>query len=235
MKPAILIVDDNLQFLKSIEPGLNRQYGNIFQILLADSGHRAIEIIGQLKLRNEVAALFIVDQRMPGMTGVEFLEKTMDVFPDAKRVLLSDYGDTDAIMASINKVKIDFYLTKPCEPLEIHLYPALNDILDDWKSSYHTPFEGIKVIGVKWSPRSHEIKEFLSRNGIPYQWLDIESDKEARRLVSFVNSTTSASPMNSSTGSSSSIEIDNDVYNNTPPTKPSSSNYYSLPTTRYIF
>ena len=106
---------------------------------------------------------------MPEMTGVEFLEKTMDIFHDAKRVLLTDYGDTDAIMESINKLRIDFYLTKPCEPPEIHLYPVLNDILDDGWSLYRPPFEGIKVIGIKWSPRSHEIKEFLARNGIPYQ------------------------------------------------------------------
>lgn len=128
------------------------------------------------------------------MTGVEFLKKTMEVFPDAKRVLLTDYGDTDSIMQSINEVKIDYYLTKPCEPPEIHLYPALNDILEDRGSSYSPPFEGIKVIGIVWSPRSHEIKEFLARNGIPYQWFDIESD-ETRRLVSSINLTDSKQKM----------------------------------------
>jgi len=187
-------VDDNPQMLKSMKRYLGQQYGNLFHILLAESGHHGLEIITQLKARNDVVALFMVDQRMPQMTGVEFLKKTMEIFPDAKRVLLTDYGDTDSIMQSINEVKIDYYLTKPCEPPEIHLYPALNDILDDWRSSYNPPFEGIKVIGIVWSPRSHEIKEFLARNGIPYQWFDIESD-EARRLVSSINLTYSKHPM----------------------------------------
>jgi thioredoxin reductase (NADPH) len=193
-KPAVLLVVDNPQMLKSMERLLNRQYGNIFHILLAESDHQGLEIITQLKTRNDIVALFIVDQRMPQMTGVEFLKKAMEVFPDAKRVLLTDYRDTDSIMRSINEVKIDYYLTKPCEPPEIHLYPALNDILEDWMSSYNPPFEGIKVIGIVWSPRSHEIKEFLARNGIPYQWFDIESD-EARRLLSSINLTDSKHPI----------------------------------------
>ncbi len=223
MKPIILIVDDDPHMLKSIERDLKKQYSNLFHILLADSGHQGLKIIEKLKLRNEVIALFIVDQRMPQMTGVEFLEKTIDIFPEARRVLLTDYGDTDAIMQSINKVKVDFYLTKPCEPPELYLYPSLNDILDDWRSSYRPAFNGIKVISEKWSPRSHEIKEFLARNGIPYQWLDIESDEEARRLVSFVTSTSSSTPqtnsttntiINSSTVNSSSTENDNNTYSN---------------------
>lgn len=181
---------DNPQMLKSMKRFLEHQYGKLFDILLAESGHQGLEIIMQLKTRNNVVALFIVDQRMPQMTGVEFLNESMEVFPDAKRVLLTDYRDTDSIMQSINKVKIDYYLTKPCEPPEIHLYPALDDILEDWMSSYNPPFEGIKVIGIVWSPRSHEIKEFLARNGVPYQWFDIESD-EARRLLSSINLTVS--------------------------------------------
>ena len=136
-------------------------------------------------------ALFVVDQRMPEMTGVEFLQHTMDVFPDAKCILLTQYGDTEAIMRSINKVKIDYYLTKPWDSPEEHLYPVLDDLLDDWWASCRPPFEGINVIDVRWSPRSHEIKEFLARNGIPYQWLDIEGDQEARRLVSIAKSTKS--------------------------------------------
>ena len=219
-KPVILIVDDDPHMLKSIERDLKKQYNNFFHILLADSGPQALKIIEQLKLRNEVIALFIVDQRMPQMTGVEFLVKTIDIFPEARRVLLTDYGDTDAIMQSINKVKVDFYLTKPCKPPELYLYPSLNDILDDWMSSYRPAFDGIKVISEKWSPRCHEIKEFLARNGIPYQWLDIESDEEARRLVSIVTSTSSSTPptnsatntiINSPTVSSSSTENDNNT------------------------
>lgn len=193
-KPAVLLVVDNLQMLKSMGHFLDNQYGKLFNILLAESGHQGLEIMMQLKTRNDVVALFIVDQRMTQMTGVEFLKKTMEVFPDAKRVLLTDYCDTDSIMQSINEVKIDYYLTKPCEPPEIYLYPALNDILEDWMSSYNPPFKGIKVVGVVWSPRSHEIKEFLARNGIPYQWFDIESD-EAHKLLSSINLTDSKHSM----------------------------------------
>jgi thioredoxin reductase (NADPH) len=237
MKPVILIVDDDPHMLKSLEQDLKKQYSKLFHILLADSGHQGLKIIEQLKLRNEVIALFIVDQRMPQMTGVEFLEKTIDIFPEARRVLLSDYGDTDAIMQSINKVKVDFYLTKPCEPPELYLYPSLNDILDDWRSSYRPAFDGIKVISEKWSPRSHEIKEFLARNGIPYQWLDIESDEEARRLVSIVTSTrSSTSPTNSATNtiinsptvSSSFTENDNNTNTYSNRSSTPSFNYSSL-------
>ena len=159
--------------------------------------------MNQLKLRNEVVALFLVDQRLPQMTGVEFLQHTMNVFPEAKRVLLTDYADTDAVMESINRIKIDYYLTKPCEPPELNLYPLLKDLLEDWWASFRPPFEGIKVIGLRWSPRSHETKEFLARNGIPYQWLDIEADGEARRLVSFANSTRTSDTNTDSYSSSS--------------------------------
>jgi thioredoxin reductase (NADPH) len=120
------------------------------------------------------------------MTGVEFLKATIDKFPDAKHVLLIDYGDTDAVMKSINKVNIDYYLMKPWDPPEVHLYPPFNDLLNDWWASFRPPFEGIKIIGLRWSPRSHEIQEFLARNGIPYRWLDIEDSEEAHRLVSFI-------------------------------------------------
>lgn len=159
--------------------------------------------MNQLKLRNEVVALFLVDQRLPQMTGVEFLQHTMNVFPEAKRVLLTDYADTDAVMKSINIIKIDYYLTKPCEPPELNLYPLLKDLIDDWWTSFRPPFEGIKVIGLRWSARSHETKEFLARNGVPYQWLDFEADEEARRLVSLANSTSSSDTNTDSYSSSS--------------------------------
>jgi len=177
-------VDDDPQVLKVLKRDLNKRYGNRFRVLQARSGQKGFEITKQLKLSHGIVALFLADQRMPQMTGVEFLGKTMDIFPDAKRVLLTDYGDTEAVMKSINKVNVDYYLMKPWHPPEVHLYPHLNDLLDDWWISFRPPFEGIKVIGLRWSPRSHETKEFLARNGIPYQWLDIEDSKEARRLVS---------------------------------------------------
>jgi thioredoxin reductase (NADPH) len=189
-KPVLMVVDDDPQVLIAIARDLEKEYGYRFRILQADSGEHALELMNQLKLRNEVVALFLVDQRLPQMTGVEFLQQTMNVFPDAKRVLLTDYADTDAVMESINRIKIDYYLTKPCEPPELNLYPLLKDLLEDWWTSFRPPFEGIKVIGLRWSPRSHETKEFLARNGIPYQWLDFEADEQARRLVSLAHVST---------------------------------------------
>jgi thioredoxin reductase (NADPH) len=144
--------------------------------------------VKQLKLRNETLALLLVDQRMPHMTGVAFLEQAMDIFPDAKRVLLTAYADTDAAIRSINKAKIDYYLMKPWDPPQEILYPILDDLLDDWWASFKHPFEGIRVIGLRWSPKSYEVKYFLARNGVPYQWLDLEGDEEARHLVSYIES-----------------------------------------------
>jgi thioredoxin reductase (NADPH) len=188
MKPVILTVDDDPQVLRSVERDLRSKYGNGFRMLRADSGITALEILKQLKLRNEPAALLLVDQRMPNMTGVEFLEQTMIIFPDAKRVLLTAYADTDAAIRSINKAKIDFYLMKPWDPPEQNLFPVVDDLLDDWLASFRPPFEGIRVIGLLWSPKSYETRIFLGRNGVPYQWLDAESDQEARRLVDYVRS-----------------------------------------------
>jgi thioredoxin reductase (NADPH) len=133
-------------------------------------------------------ALLLVDQRMPQMTGVAFLEQSLDIFPDAKRVLLTAYADTEAAIRSINKAKIDYYLMKPWDPPQEILYPILDDLLDDWWASFKHPFEGIRVIGLRWSPKSYEVKYFLARNGIPYQWLDFEADEEARHLVSYIES-----------------------------------------------
>jgi thioredoxin reductase (NADPH) len=181
MKPVILTVDDDPQVLRSVERDLRSKYGNGFRVLRADSGSIALEILKQLKPRNESPALFLVDQRMPQMTGVEFLEQAMKIFPDAKRVLLTAYADTDAAIRSINKAKIDFYLMKPWDPPEQNLFPVVNELLDDWMASFRPPFEGIRVIGLSWSPKSYETRIFLGRNGIPYQWLDAESDQEARR------------------------------------------------------
>ena len=216
-------MDDDPLVLIAIERDLKQQYGNRFSILQADSGPQGLELIKNLKLRNGLVALFLVDQRMPQMTGVEFLQHTMNIFPEAKRILLTDYADTDSVIKSINKVKIDYYLTKPWDPAEVHLYPVLNEILDDWWASCRPPFEGIKVIGPRWSPRSHEIKDFLARNGIPYQWLDIEGDEEARHLVSLVNSTmsvtdstnSSVSTNNTISGDSSFAASSSTISNNT--------------------
>ena len=189
MRPVLLTVDDDPNVLRAIERDLRQQYGSRFRILKTDSGQKALELVKQLKLRNEPLALLLVDQRMPHMSGVVFLEEAMNIFPDVKRVLLTAYADTEAAIRSINKAKIDYYLMKPWDPPEEHLYPILDDLLDDWWASFKHPFEGIRVVGLRWSPKSYEVKYFLARNGIPYQWLDFEGDEEARRLVSYVEST----------------------------------------------
>ena len=188
VRPILLTVDDNPQVVWAIERDLRRQYGKRFRILKSDSSQKALGLVKQLKLRNEVVALLLVDQRMPQMSGVELLERSMDIFPEAKRVLLTAYADTEAAIRSINKARIDYYLMKPWDPPEEHLFPILDDLLDDWWASFKPPYEGIRVIGLRWSPKSYDLKHFLARNGIPYQWLDIESD-EGQRLVSYVAST----------------------------------------------
>ncbi len=185
-KPAILTVDDDAEVLRAVERDLRRKYGGDYRVLRADSGVAALEAVRELKVRNNPVALFLVDQRMPGMSGIEFLEQAITLYPDAKRVLLTAYADTDAAIKAINDAGVDHYLLKPWDPPEENLYPVLDDLLDDWRADYHPPFEGIRVLGNRWSPASHNIKNFLARNHVPYQWLDIEaadSDAEVRRLV----------------------------------------------------
>jgi thioredoxin reductase (NADPH) len=182
-KPVIWTVDDDPDVLRAVERDLRRQYGNRYRVMAADSGASALAAVEQLKLRNEPVALFLVDQRMPRMSGVEFLEQALKLFPDAKRALLTAYADTDAAIRAINSVKIDHYLMKPWDPPEERLYGIVDDLLDDWQASYHPVFEGIRVVGHRWSPSALEIRDFLGRNFIPYQWLDIESEEAAKQLV----------------------------------------------------
>jgi thioredoxin reductase (NADPH) len=198
MRPVLLTVDDNPQVVRAIERDLRRQYGKRFRVLKAESGQEALRLVKKLKLRNEILALLLADQRMPQMSGVSLLEEVMNIFPEAKRILLTAYADTEAAIRSINKAKIDYYLMKPWDPPEEQLYPILDDLLDDWWALTKPPFEGIRIIGLRWSPKSYDVKHFLARNGIPYQWLDIEGDQEARRLVSIASSTKSGKSPNSS-------------------------------------
>ncbi|MBW4648562.1 MAG: FAD-dependent oxidoreductase [Kastovskya adunca ATA6-11-RM4] len=186
-KPVLFTVDDDPEVLRAVARDLQREYGNRFRVIRADSGTTALETLEQLKLRNDPVALFLVDQRMPQMSGVEFLEQALPLFPKAKRALLTAYADTDAAIRAINTTHIDYYLMKPWDPPEERLYPVLNDLLDDWQASFRSPFEGIRVIGDRWSPYSHQVKDFLARNQIPYQWLDIEQEVEAQRLVSYAD------------------------------------------------
>jgi thioredoxin reductase (NADPH) len=182
-KPIIFLVDDDPDVLQSITRDLRREFGEQFRILNASSGPEALEALGVLKLRNDPVALFVVDQRMPRMTGVEFLERALEMFPDCKRVLLTAYADIDAAIRAINVVGIDYYLNKPWDPPEEILYPPLHDLLDDWLAAYRPPFEGVRVIGHRWSPACYDIKRFLSLNQVPYQWLDIEAEGEALTLI----------------------------------------------------
>lgn len=182
-KPILLTVDDDPQVLSAVERDLRREYGGEFRVLKADSGAAGLQALQRLKLRNEPVALFLVDQRMPHMTGVEFLEQAMQLFPSAKRVLLTAYADTEAAIRAINRVGLDHYLLKPWDPPDQNLYPILNPLLDDWHLSFRPPFEGIRLAGTLWSPASHRTKDFLARNQVPYQWLDVEVDAEARQLA----------------------------------------------------
>ncbi|MBD2095546.1 FAD-dependent oxidoreductase [Trichocoleus sp. FACHB-591] len=184
-KPVILTVDDDPDVLQTVSRDLRHQYGDRFRIVRADSGQAALDALQQLKLRNEFVALFLVDQRMPQMSGVEFLEQALDMYPNSKRALLTAYADTDAAIRAINSIQIDYYLLKPWDPPEERLYPVLDDLLDDWFASFRPPFEGIRVVGNRWSPLSHQVKDFLARNQVPYQWLDIELEGEATQLVEY--------------------------------------------------
>jgi thioredoxin reductase (NADPH) len=182
-------VDDDSQVVRAIERDLRQKYGKRFSILKAESGQEALKLVKKLKLRNEILALLLADQRMPQMSGVSLIEEVINIFPEAKRVLLTAYADTEAAIRSINKAKIDYYLMKPWDPPEEHLYPILDDLLDDWWALAKPPFEGIRIVGLRWSPKSYDVKHFLARSGIPYQWLDIEASEEAHKLVSYLEST----------------------------------------------
>ena len=194
-KPVIWTVDDDPDVLRAVERDLRRQYGNRYRIIAADSGHSALEAVKQLKLRNEPVALFLVDQRMPRMSGVEFLEKAIEFYPDAKRALLTAYADTDAAIRAINNVQIDHYLMKPWDPPEERLYGVVDDLLDDWQASYHPVFEGVRVIGHRWSPQSNEIRDFLGRNFVPHQWLNAETDETAKQLLATTGTPISSLPL----------------------------------------
>ncbi|MBA2646293.1 MAG: response regulator, partial [Pyrinomonadaceae bacterium] len=185
-KPALLTVDDDREVLRAVERDLRRRYADRYRVLRADSGQAALDILRELKVRNDAVALLLVDQRMPGMSGVEFIKEANELFPDAKRVLLTAYADTDAAIKAINEANVQHYLLKPWDPPEQNLYPVLDDLLEEWQANFHPPFEGIRVVGNRWSPKSHAVKDFLARNQVPYQWLDVEAaerDVEVRRVV----------------------------------------------------
>jgi thioredoxin reductase (NADPH) len=194
-KPVIWTVDDDPDVLRAVERDLRRKYGDRYRVISADSGASALEATKQLKLRNEPVALFLVDQRMPRMSGVEFLEKAIELYPEAKRALLTAYADTDAAIRAINSVHIDHYLMKPWDPPEERLYGVVDDMLDDWQSGYRPAFEGVRVIGNQWSPHSSEVRDFLGRNFLPHQWLNIETDESAKQLLGTTGADPTALPI----------------------------------------
>jgi len=185
-KPILLSVDDDSDVLRAIERDLRSHYGAEYRVLASDSPEGGLDLLRQLKVRNDTVALLLADQRMPNMDGVHFLQQAKDIFPDAKRALLTAYADTNAAISAINEVNINYFFLKPWDPPEQHLYPQLDDLLDDWQASYRPAFEGIRVLGTRWSPRSYELRDFLARNHVPYLWIDVEhssNDPETQRLL----------------------------------------------------
>ena len=186
---TILCVDDEPQVLNAVERDLRSHYGSKYRIVKAGSGAAALDLLNRLKERDDLVALFLVDQRMPGMTGTELLAEARKIYPTAKKVLLTAYADTEAAISCINSVGLDHYLMKPWDPPEELLYPILDDLLSDWEATAPTTYDGIRVAGALWSAISHDVKDFLARHQIPYQWLDIERDEKARKEVEKVNGT----------------------------------------------
>ena len=193
--PFIIIVDDDEQVLRAIQRDVRNKYREDYRIAASQSANETLDLLKELKLKNESVAMLISDQRMPEMEGILFLEKAKEIYPDAKQVLLTAYSDIEAAIAAINKVKLDYYLLKPWNPPEEKLYPVLNDLLDEWQAFYKPDHEGIKMIGYQWSPKSHKLKEFLSGNLIPYLWLDVEGNEEANKYLLSANASTSSLPL----------------------------------------
>ena len=181
--PFIIIVDDDEQVLRAIQRDIRNKYSNEYRIIATESAHEALELIKELKLKSETVALFISDQRMPEIEGVKFLDKTKEIYPDAKLVLLTAYSDIEVAIKAINDIKLNYYLLKPWNPPEEKLYPVLDDLLYEWQAQYKPDHEGIRIIGFQWSPKSHRLKEFLSGNLIPYIWIDVEQNTEAEKFL----------------------------------------------------
>jgi thioredoxin reductase (NADPH) len=187
-RPVLLAVDDDPDVLRAVERDLRSRYSDRYRVLTANSGEAGLDILHRLATRKEPVALMVVDHRMPNMNGIEFLTTAITGLPDVRRVLLTAYADTEAAIRAINVVKLDHYLLKPWDPAEVNLYPVLDDLLEQWSASYRAPFEGIRVIGTRWSPRCYEAREFLARNQIPYQWIDIEKAEHSTELVRLLDS-----------------------------------------------
>jgi thioredoxin reductase (NADPH) len=186
-RPIIFAIDDDPQVIRAIARDLRSEYKKDYRILSTDSSQEALQSLEELKKQGEEVAIFLSDQRMPEMLGVEFLQQAKDFYPKSKKVLLTAYSDIDAAIKAINDVQLDYYLTKPWDPPKEKLYPVLNDLLDDWQSHYTPDFQGIKIVGYQYSPKSHEVKDFLAGNLIPYQWLDVQNSGKACELLELNN------------------------------------------------
>lgn len=182
-KPIIFSVDDDATVLRSLRRDLRSEYRSTYRIISTESAKEGLEALVELKKKGEVVALLISDQRMPEMPGVDFLEKAKLIFPDARRILLTAYSDTEAAIKAINDVQLDYYLMKPWNPPDEKLYPVISDLLDEWQVNYRPDFQGIRVVGYQYSPKSHNLKDFLAGNLLPYQWLDIDQNEKARELL----------------------------------------------------
>jgi len=194
-KPVILTVDDDPEVLQSIARDVRHGFGEHFRVIRAESGDRALDVLRKLRLADEPVALMLVDQRMPGISGTDFLIEAKKLYPDAKRALLTAYADTDAAIAAINKVRLDYYLVKPWDPPEQHLYPMLDDMLEDWTAAHPPTFTGIRVIGHRWSQTSHAARDFLARNQVPYKWLDLDTDPDAAGMLALTGHTPEDCPV----------------------------------------
>ncbi|MEO1013378.1 MAG: FAD-dependent oxidoreductase [Bacteroidota bacterium] len=182
-KPIILTVDDDPQVLAAIRADLRSRYRADYRIMTTTSANEALEAIVAIKNKGEEVALLLSDQRMPEMLGVDFLERALKTFPQAKRVLLTAYSDTDAAIKAINEVQLDYYLLKPWNPPEEKLFPVIDDVLQDWLAHYSPPFTGLRIVGYPFSPNTHYIKDFLAGNMFPYRFLNVETESAAKELV----------------------------------------------------
>lgn len=185
-KPYLLTVDDDPDVLRAIERDLRSHYGAEYRVVSADSPEGGLDLLKGLKVRNAAVALLLADQRMPHMDGVGFLQEARQIFPNAKRALLTAYADTNAAISAINQANLDYFLMKPWDPPSEHLYPQIDDLLEDWRATYRPGFEGVRVLGTRWSPRCYELRDFLARSHVPYQWIDVElsaNDIETKRLL----------------------------------------------------
>jgi len=185
-KPVLLTVDDDPDVLRAIERDLRTKYGAEYRVISSDSPTGALDLLKGLKVRSDGVALLLADQRMPHLDGVGFLQQAREIYPQAKRALLTAYADTNAAISAINQANIDYFFMKPWDPPTEHLYPQLDDLLDDWQATYRPAFQGIRVLGTRWSPRCYELRDFLARSHVPYQWIDVEgsaNDPETKRLL----------------------------------------------------